>query len=67
MCGSSVCFVQLEQLIDMLQDGEFENIVALEPKAVELAEKIASNAPGLDGKIYGNLSSAYLQLRRLPI
>jgi tetratricopeptide (TPR) repeat protein len=55
---------QLEQLIQLLQDGDFESIVAQEPKAVELAEKIAVKAPGLSGKIYGNLSSAYLSLRR---
>ena len=55
---------QLQQLIEMLQDGDFESIVAQEPKAVELAEKIAVKAPGLSGKIYGNLSSAYLSLRR---
>ena len=55
---------QLERMIELLQDGEFESIVAEEPKAVELTENIATKAPGLSGKIYGNLSSAYLQLRR---
>jgi len=55
---------QLQQLIELLQDGDFESIVAQESKAVELAEKIAVKAPGLSGKIYGNLSSAYLSLRR---
>jgi hypothetical protein len=55
---------QFEHIIDLLQDGEFERIIALEAKAMELAESIASSAPGLAGKIYGNLSSAYLSLRR---
>ena len=51
-------------MIELLQDGDFESIVAEESTAVELAENIAAKAPGLAGKIYGNLSSAYLQLRR---
>ena len=57
---------QFEHIIDLLQDGEFERVIALEAKAMELAESIASSAPGLAGKIYGNLSSAYLSLRRCP-
>ena len=51
-------------MIELLQDGDFESIVAEESMAVELAENIAAKAPGLAGKMYGNLSSAYLQLRR---
>ena len=40
---------QLEELLDFLQNGDFEHAVALEQKASELADTVATSAPGLAG------------------
>ena len=46
------------------QDGEFDACIALAEKATQAAEAVVDSAPGLAGKVFGNLSSAYVQLRR---
>ena len=46
------------------QDGEFDACIALAEKATHAAEAVVDSAPGLAGKVFGNLSSAYVQLRR---
>jgi tetratricopeptide (TPR) repeat protein len=54
----------LEDMTQYLQEGKFEACLSLEGKVAELADSIASSAPGLAGKMFGNLSSAYAQLRQ---